>query len=264
MQLLTSLACAVAAAFLFAAIVAAARNDAWFAWIWHFLSHPADRALAPLKQRLLSSISGSVVELGAGIGSSVHYIDGSAVSALFLVEPNVVMHDALHAVARASTVRRVEVIDARGEALPMMSGTVDVVFCVLTLCSVDDGAAVVAEVHRVLKPGGHFMFIEHVRSALPWVALLQWAADSSRLYGLLSGGCHLHRDTATTLISAVPPGGWASIDVHHGHADVPFPLPLAWGTAKKGGVYRDAMPQTMRDGAVGRWRRRAVDVIPAT
>lgn len=84
-------------------------------------------------------------------------------------------------------------VRARAEALPFRDGSFDTVTSGLVLCSVTDPAAAVAEMLRVLAPGGTVRALEHVRSPLPWKARLQdWSQPA---WTALSGGCHPNRDT---------------------------------------------------------------------
>ena len=224
----------LALAALLALLVLWRHNDAWFALLWWALGGRVDHALSSRKRELLAPLAGVVVELGAGMGTSLKYY-GAGVTALLLVEPNLAMHAALRAAAAATPHGpRVRIVDCGGESLGAVdTSSADAVVVLLTLCSVRDPARVVAEAHRVLKPGGRLGFVEHVRSESACVALLQRAADATALYSLLAGGCHLHRDTVATIAAAVAPGAWASLDARYAPAVAGFPLPLAWGVAVK-------------------------------
>lgn len=206
-------------------------NDSWFAAVWRAVGGRADRALRRRKHELLGPLAGRVVEIGAGFGSSLPYL-GAGVTALTLVEPNTAMHAGLRAAAAASAHGdHTAVAACGGEALGgIATASVDAVVSVLTLCSVRDPAAVVAEAHRVLKPGGRLVFLEHVRAPSACVAALQRVVDATALYGLLAGGCCVNRDT----VGAIARGAaWASVDAHTAPAFREFPLPLAWGVAVK-------------------------------
>jgi SAM-dependent methyltransferase len=91
---------------------------------------------------------------------------------------------------------------ARGvaEALPLPTSSADAVVCTLTLCSVLDPEAAVAEIRRVLKPGGSFVFVEHVLSDDAALRAQQLALDG--LQAKLADGCHLNRQTLRTIQSA--------------------------------------------------------------
>ena len=207
-------------------------NDAWFALVWRALAGRADGALRRRKAELLGPLTGRVVEIGAGLGSTIQYY-GAGVTELTLVEPNTAMHAALRAAAGTSRhAPHTTIVAGGGEALDAVAtSSADAVVSILTLCSVADLARVIAEAHRVLKPGGRFVFIEHVRAASAYTALLQRAVDATALYALLAGGCHLHRDTVGAIASGA--GRWARLDARSAAAFTEFPLPLAWGVAVK-------------------------------
>ena len=89
--------------------------------------------------------------------------------------------------------RRVELVEAGGEQLPFPDSSFDTVALTLMLCTAPEPAAVLREVSRVLKPGGRFLFLEHVRSEDPKLARWQ-----DRLHGpwcFFGDGCHCNRDT---------------------------------------------------------------------
>ena len=87
------------------------------------------------------------------------------------------------------------------EALPLPTSSADAVVCTLTLCSVLDPAAAVAEIRRVLKPGGSFVFVEHVLSEDDDALRAQQVALDG-LQAKLADGCHLNRRTLQTIQSA--------------------------------------------------------------
>jgi SAM-dependent methyltransferase len=210
-------------------------SDLWFSLLWRLLGARIDAALRPLKAELLSSLSGTVVDLGSGCGATLPYLS-SSVQQLYLIEPNSRMHRDLRAAVQSSAQLRsasVHILGCGAEVLPLPDASVDAVVSVLTFCSISEPAAAVAEALRVLKPGGKLLFLEHVRASPPGaLAALQRAADATLLYGWLSGGCRLHRDTVGLIQQAVPAGSWQA--VQHSTEFVPgFPLPLARGWAEK-------------------------------
>ncbi|MFD3928300.1 class I SAM-dependent methyltransferase [Streptomyces sp. NPDC058614] len=86
-----------------------------------------------------------------------------------------------------------------GEAgqLPGKGGEFDAVVASLVLCSIDDPAHALAEIARVLRPGGQLRFYEHVRSPRPWAARLEDAITP--LWRRAAGGCHPNRDTEAAI-----------------------------------------------------------------
>jgi SAM-dependent methyltransferase len=91
----------------------------------------------------------------------------------------------------------VRVVAGHTGALPAEDGAVDAAVASLVLCSVADVPAALAEIRRVLGPGGELRFFEHVRSAKPWFGLLQDALTP--VWSRAGGGCHLNRDTAEAI-----------------------------------------------------------------
>jgi ubiquinone/menaquinone biosynthesis C-methylase UbiE len=99
--------------------------------------------------------------------------------------------------ARAPGVPRVI---ARAEDLPFRDATFDTVLSGLVFCSVPDAARGLAEVRRVLKPGGELRMIEHVRASTPWRARLQDGIQPA--WTRVTGGCHPNRDTEAAVARA--------------------------------------------------------------
>lgn len=95
---------------------------------------------------------------------------------------------------------RGEVVEAPAERLPFPDDSFDTVVCTLVLCTVDDPDRAIAEVRRVLKPGGRLLLIEHVRSHDPRIA--RWQDRVTPLWKRIGHGCHPNRDTAAALARA--------------------------------------------------------------
>lgn len=182
-----------------------------FAALYDKLNAEVEEAFAArMRAALLAPAHGAVLELGAGTGANVeHY---PPVERLVLSEPDRHMRARLAAKVGAGG-RSAEVVDAGADALPFADATFDVVVSTLVLCTVPDPAAAVREVARVLRPGGRFLFAEHVRAARPRKARMQ---DVVRpVWQVLMRGCHPNRDTLATIAA----GG---LDVEHvDHVIVP-------------------------------------------
>lgn len=156
--------------------------------------------LARWRKRLVSEVSGSVLELGAGTGLNLkHY--PAALERLVLVEPDV--HKA-RLLAKKTPPAGVEpeIVRAPGEMLPLEDGSFDTVLVTLVLCTVSDPEATVAEIRRVLKPDGKFLFLEHVRSDGPRLGPLQDRLEKPWMK--LADGCHCNRRT----VPAIEAGGF--------------------------------------------------------
>ena len=155
-------------------------------------SQQAERlGLAHRRAQLLEGLSGKVLEVGAGNGLNfAHY--PPSVSELIAVEPEPHLREHAERAARDAPVP-VAVVDAVAEDLPFPNAAFDAAVVSLVLCSVTDVPAALAQVHRVLRPGGELRFFEHVASPHHAARTLQRAADA--VWPRLSGGCHLARET---------------------------------------------------------------------
>jgi ubiquinone/menaquinone biosynthesis C-methylase UbiE len=151
------------------------------------------------RRELLAQASGRTIEVGAGTGLNLDlYPD--AVSELVLTEPDPHMVKQLRKRVAGAT-RTVSISEAGAEKLPFPDGSFDTAIVTLVLCTVPDPVAGIAEVSRVLKPGGRFLFLEHVRSEDPGLA--RWQDRLERPWRFAADGCHCNRDTVA-MISASP------------------------------------------------------------
>ncbi|HSN35371.1 MAG TPA: class I SAM-dependent methyltransferase [Arthrobacter sp.] len=156
------------------------------------------RGAAQHRRRLVEAAHGVVVEIGAGYGASFAYYP-PAVTGVLALEPDPTLRELALAAARQAPVP-VTVEDGVAESLPAPDGSVDVVVSSLVLCSVADQSVALAEVLRVLRPGGQLLFYEHVRSAH---RVLGMAEDLvTPLWSRIAGGCHPNRDTAAMIARA--------------------------------------------------------------
>jgi ubiquinone/menaquinone biosynthesis C-methylase UbiE len=136
-----------------------------------------------------------VVEIGAGTGLNfAHY--PAAVTEVVATEPDPHMLRRAREAAAGAPVP-VRVVRAPAERLPFGDGEFDTAVSTLVLCSVRDPASALAEVTRVLRPGGSLLFFEHVRSENPRHA--RWQDRLERPWGWFSGGCHPNRDTVRNI-----------------------------------------------------------------
>jgi ubiquinone/menaquinone biosynthesis C-methylase UbiE len=154
-----------------------------------------EAGLRQMRRELLAQARGRVIEIGAGTGVNLElYSEG--LEELVLVEPDPHMSRRMREKLAASA-REATVAEAPAERLPFADASFDTAVATLVLCTVPDPAAAVAELARVLKPGGRLLFIEHVRSADPAVA--RWQDRLEKPWRFLGDGCHCNRDTVATL-----------------------------------------------------------------
>jgi ubiquinone/menaquinone biosynthesis C-methylase UbiE len=155
--------------------------------------------MAEHRRELLSGLSGRVIEVGAGNGLNFAWYPAE-VSQVVAVEPE----PYLRGLARANAERApvpVEVVEGIAERLPAEDQAFDAAVASLMLCSLRDPAVALAEMMRVLRPGGRLYFLEHVRADTPGLRLTQRVLDAT-VWPRLNGGCHMTRDTAAEIENA--------------------------------------------------------------
>jgi ubiquinone/menaquinone biosynthesis C-methylase UbiE len=168
--------------------------------IYDLMGGPIEKKprIADNRRKLLAAAEGRVLEVGAGTGFNLpHYPAG--VDRLTLTDG---MDGMLRrARKRAERVgRKVETTTAPVESLPFEDASFDTVVASLLLCSVDDQDRALGEIGRVLKPGGRYLFLEHVRSDDQKIAGRQDRLDG--LWSALVMGCHPNRDTLPRIEAA--------------------------------------------------------------
>jgi ubiquinone/menaquinone biosynthesis C-methylase UbiE len=166
-----------------------------FAALYDRAMADTEERLAPRRAALLARAHGRVLELGAGTGVNVDLYPDT-VAELVLTEPEEPMARRLER-RLAATGRPGRVLRAGAEALPLADGSCDTVVATLVLCTVEDPERALAEVRRVLAPGGRLLALEHVRSPDPGLARRQ---DLIRpLHQAIGHGCRCNRDTPALL-----------------------------------------------------------------
>jgi ubiquinone/menaquinone biosynthesis C-methylase UbiE len=154
------------------------------------------RQLGALRHELLADVEGEILEIGAGTGANLrHYAAAGRVVAL---EPDPGMAKQLPAKLAEASVP-VELVEGRAEALPFPDESFDAVVSTFVLCSVDDPDRALAEIRRVLRPGGRFVVIEHVRGS---GRRARWQDRLTGVHRKLAGNCHLNRDTRDAIAAA--------------------------------------------------------------
>jgi ubiquinone/menaquinone biosynthesis C-methylase UbiE len=176
---------------------------------------------------LLESARGKVLEIGAGTGANLP-LYGSNIEALTLAEPEAPMARRLAKQLREQS-RAVELVEASAEQLPMPDGQFDTVVSTLVLCTVPDPLRALREVRRVLKPGGQFLFIEHVRSEEPKLA--KWQDRLNAINRVIAHGCNCNRST----LEMIEQAGFTVRSLEKGllAKAPPFVRPLITGVAVK-------------------------------
>jgi ubiquinone/menaquinone biosynthesis C-methylase UbiE len=169
-----------------------ARFYAWFAPL-------EDRAgVAEYRHDLVSGLRGRVLELGVGTGLSFRHYPPE-VEQLVAVEPEPTMR-ANAAKAAREVALDVQLVEGTADALPAPDASVDAAVVSQVLCSVPDQARALAELRRVLRPGGELRFYEHVIGTSKRLSLLQrgLAPGLAKVFG----GCRADRDTGRAIEEA--------------------------------------------------------------
>jgi ubiquinone/menaquinone biosynthesis C-methylase UbiE len=164
-----------------------------------FMRQSEHACLERWRAELLHDLAGSVLEIGAGTGATLpHYPD--AVTRLVVCEPDAHMRRRLRARAAARP-GQVEVADCPAQALRWPDDAFDAVVSSLVLCSVPEQAAALAEIRRVLRPGGKLVFLEHV-AADGNPGRLKWQKRIEPVWKHLMDNCHLTRRTEAAITAA--------------------------------------------------------------
>ena len=170
-----------------------------FARVYRRLAANMERVgSAEHRDRLVADLVGMVVEVGVGSGLNLAHYPPS-VSEVIAVEPEPYLRACCVEAARQASVPT-KVVDGTAEHLPLDGSSADAGVVSLVSCSVPDQQAALAELRRVIRPGGELRFYEHVLSADP-----AWARRQHRLdkyHTVFAGGCHVDRDTETAISSA--------------------------------------------------------------
>ncbi len=156
--------------------------------------------LAEVRARRVAPLAGTVLEVGFGSGLNLpHY--PATVTKLYALDPSKVgLALAKNRLARVSF--PVEMLPLRADGhIPLPDDSVDAVLTTWTLCTIPDPRAALAEMHRVLRPGGRYYFVEHGLSPDPKVA--RWQERLDPLEMAIAGGCHFTRPIAS-IVGASP------------------------------------------------------------
>lgn len=162
--------------------------------LYDLMMTPFERnALRAARKELLSSLDGTILEIGSGTGANFPYF--SEPTDVTACEPD----EDMRRVSLPFVPKGLTLESWSAECLELETGSVDHVVCTLVLCSVDHHSAVLAEIRRVLKPEGVFHFIEHIRGE----GLVGRLHDLvTPLWRMIAGGCRLNRHTVEQLSEA--------------------------------------------------------------
>jgi ubiquinone/menaquinone biosynthesis C-methylase UbiE len=169
-------------------------NHPVFAALYDRMSGSTERAvMAERRQRLLAELTGDVLDVGAGTGVNLGYYQRAA--RVVAAEPDPAMRRRLVANLGKAVVP-VEVSAAAAEALDHPDGSFDTVVFTLVLCSVADPDRALAQAHRVLRPSGRLIVVEHVRGGGRLAAVQDTLTP---LWSRVLAGCHPNRDVEAAI-----------------------------------------------------------------
>ncbi len=148
-------------------------------------------AFSRMRQRMVPLAAGVVVEVGFGSGLNLPYYNAVKVKQLVGIDPDGRM---LAMAKRQDCARRldVECLQAGGESIPLADGFADTVVVAYAFCTIPQPELALAEIRRILKPGGQLIFLEHGQADTAWRTRLQDRFNP--LWGVLAGGCSLSRN----------------------------------------------------------------------
>lgn len=201
-------------------LIAAVAGRRWlFAALYDRAVAGYERHQRARREALLADVEGTVLEIGPGTGVNLPFLAARATAGARIhwigVEPSAAMRRRLERRAEALGFP-IELRGTLAGRLPAEDASCDVVLATLLLCSVDDPDALLTEIRRVLRPGGRFLFLEHV-AAERGTRRRRWQERLTPLWSFLADGCHLDRETEARIRAtgftrvetepfAVPPG----------------------------------------------------------
>ena len=147
------------------------------------------RDLAAYRSRVVPSADGRVLEIGIGSGLNLPFYSPN-VKDLIGLDPSPKLLSMVRRNLRPDTPSP-ELIEGSAEAIPLENDSVDTVVTTWTLCTIPDAGRALREMHRVLRPTGRLLFIEHGLANEPNVRW--WQDHLTPVWKRIGGGCHLNR-----------------------------------------------------------------------
>jgi ubiquinone/menaquinone biosynthesis C-methylase UbiE len=142
------------------------------------------------RSQIIPAAQGRVLDVGFGAGPNLAFYDPVKVARLFALEPSKGMRrKAAKSIAQSPV--ETEMIDLSAEQIPLDDDSMDTLVLTYTACTIPDVHAALAEMRRVLKPGGVLLFSEHGRA--PDAGVYTWQRRIEPVWKPIAGGCHLTR-----------------------------------------------------------------------
>lgn len=183
------------------------------------------RDLLPYRRRVISAAEGRVLEIGIGSGLNLPFYPAQAREIIGLEPSPPMLAMSRRAASRSSA--PVTFFEASAEAIPIDDRSVDTVVTTWTLCTIPAALQALAEMRRVLKPGGQLLFVEHGLS--PDTSIRRWQDWLNPAWKRIGGGCHLNRPIRALIEDA----GFAIAEIDTGYIKGPNPMTYLYqGRAK--------------------------------
>lgn len=179
------------------------------------------------REKVVPLARGEVLEVGIGTGRNLPHYDAANIEKIWGLDPATDMHRKARNRLAGSRLD-VELMPLSAETIPVEDARFDTVVLTYTLCSIPDPVAALAEMKRVLRPGGTLIFCEH--GLAPDVAVTAWQRRLTPAWRKIAGNCHMDRNIPALLRS----GGFTPDDLQEGY--IPGPKVLSynyWGTAPR-------------------------------
>ncbi len=197
-----------------------------FAWMLYKFSGPYGRLVEDRKRRLFEGLRGTIVEIGPGTGSNLGFLDKDV---LWIgIEPNKYMHPYIRREADRLGMNNIEIKRLNAASLPFPDNSVDTVIGTLVLCTVPNQRVALSEILRILKPGGRFVFMEHV-AAPRGSSMRRFQGLIKPVWMVLADGCRPDRET----LKAIKEIGFSEVKSERFKIYDTFVSPHIAGVARK-------------------------------
>jgi ubiquinone/menaquinone biosynthesis C-methylase UbiE len=176
------------------------------------------KELVPFRERVIGAAEGRVLEIGVGSGMNLPFYR-APVKEVLALEPAPRLVSMARSASHGASVP-ISFLEASAEAIPLDAHSVDTVVTTWTLCSIPHAATALADIRRVLRPGGRLLFVEH--GLAPDDGVRRWQERLTPVWRRCSGGCHLNRPIRSMIESA----GYRIDKIETGY--IPGPRPLTF------------------------------------
>jgi ubiquinone/menaquinone biosynthesis C-methylase UbiE len=184
-----------------------------------------NKQLAPYRECVIGAAEGRVLEIGIGSGMNLPFYR-PPVREVLALEPAPRLMTMARTASRASSMP-VTFLEASAEAIPLDKHSVDTIVTTWTLCSIPQVATALANMRRVMRPGGKLLFVEH--GLAPDQGVRRWQDRLTPAWRCISGGCHLNRPIRSMIEAA----GFRIDRIETGYMPGPKPMTFMYeGSAR--------------------------------